>query len=314
MHEVSRHFCLCVQVCGGAMWTHQCQDSGAGQPWTVLLPSTIFPSLTGWQVNHFVPSCFRSHFLSLSCVPVFSPGSSPSLSLCLSPSLSVSLSLSFSLSLIYVCFHSFTVLFPFCLSLCLCASVSVSVSVTFSPIHLSLSLCLPLCVVVSLAAVLSLLYPIRCLVAFSPLSHSNSFIAPPPPPPLPLFVCLSPSVLLLSLSCLSFSLPLSVCLCPQQILQSPFRARSYLWWLNLHRFPTKEWLMGGTFEMTADKVPQPFSLIINSPYIKFVRMEMLDHYGNEHFCPVTLFRWVVVQVQWCSGVASVWLCLVDRGA
>ena len=48
--------------------------------------------------------------------------------------------------------------------------------------------------------------------------------------------------------------------------------------------------MGGTFEMTADKVPQPFSLIINSPYIKFVRMEMLDHYGNEHFCPVTLFR------------------------
>ena len=58
----------------------------------------------------------------------------------------------------------------------------------------------------------------------------------------------------------------------------------------MHRFPTKEWLMGGTFEMTADKVPQPFSLIINSPYIKFVRMEMLDHYGNEHFCPVTLFR------------------------
>ena len=61
--------------------------------------------------------------------------------------------------------------------------------------------------------------------------------------------------------------------------------------------------MEDVFEMTAEKVPQPFSLSGKSPYVKFVRIEMLDHYGNEHFCPVTLFRCVEFQgVCWGWGV------------
>ncbi|KAK7497000.1 hypothetical protein BaRGS_00011736 [Batillaria attramentaria] len=56
------------------------------------------------------------------------------------------------------------------------------------------------------------------------------------------------------------------------------------------RYPTKEWVLAGTYDMTVDKVPQLFPLKVKSPYVKFVRVEMLDHYGNEHYCPVTLFR------------------------
>ncbi|KAK7094902.1 SUN domain-containing ossification factor-like [Littorina saxatilis] len=66
----------------------------------------------------------------------------------------------------------------------------------------------------------------------------------------------------------------------------PHTFRFYLY----DRYPAKEWLMNGTFEMTPDKVPQPFPLKMNSPYVKFVRIEMVDYYGKEHFCPITLFR------------------------
>ncbi|XP_076436473.1 uncharacterized protein LOC143275992 isoform X2 [Babylonia areolata] len=56
------------------------------------------------------------------------------------------------------------------------------------------------------------------------------------------------------------------------------------------RYPTKDWVAGGRYELTPEKVPQLFHLSVTSPYVKFVRVDMLDHYGNEHFCPVTLFR------------------------
>lgn len=56
------------------------------------------------------------------------------------------------------------------------------------------------------------------------------------------------------------------------------------------RYPTKEWVMAGTYDMTVEKSPQLFTLTVKSPFVKFVRMEMLDHFGNEHYCPVTLFR------------------------
>ncbi|KAL8559788.1 hypothetical protein ACOMHN_030124 [Nucella lapillus] len=56
------------------------------------------------------------------------------------------------------------------------------------------------------------------------------------------------------------------------------------------RYPTKDWVPAGKYEMLAERTPQPFPLAVTSPFVKFVRVEMLDHYGNEHFCPVTLFR------------------------
>ena len=58
------------------------------------------------------------------------------------------------------------------------------------------------------------------------------------------------------------------------------------------RYPSKEWLPAGTFEMTPQKVPQTFTLTIKSPYVKFLRVDLIDHYGTEHFCPITLFRYV----------------------
>ncbi|KAK3609126.1 hypothetical protein CHS0354_036037 [Potamilus streckersoni] len=57
------------------------------------------------------------------------------------------------------------------------------------------------------------------------------------------------------------------------------------------RYPAKDWRAVGDFHMSEARSPQNFPVTgINEFYAKFVRVELLEHYGDEHFCPVTFFR------------------------
>lgn len=55
------------------------------------------------------------------------------------------------------------------------------------------------------------------------------------------------------------------------------------------RYPIKEWQVLGTFESTEERTIHKYQ-ITEENYSKFVKVDILDHYGEEHFCPLTLFR------------------------
>lgn len=63
-----------------------------------------------------------------------------------------------------------------------------------------------------------------------------------------------------------------------------------LYILSSSRFPTKDWMPLGKFDMSADRVIQSFSTQVNEEFVKFVRVEILEHHGDEHYCPITTFR------------------------
>uniref|UniRef100_A0AAG5D964 SUN domain-containing protein n=1 Tax=Anopheles atroparvus TaxID=41427 RepID=A0AAG5D964_ANOAO len=56
-----------------------------------------------------------------------------------------------------------------------------------------------------------------------------------------------------------------------------------------NRFPTRDWANVGQFTAKDERDVQSFPL---HPHLfgKFVRVEILSHYNQEHFCPVSLFR------------------------
>ena len=57
------------------------------------------------------------------------------------------------------------------------------------------------------------------------------------------------------------------------------------------RYPTKDWKLAVHKEMSEERVVQSFDVDDAEGYFaKFVRVELLDHYGSEHYCPLTLFR------------------------
>ena len=55
------------------------------------------------------------------------------------------------------------------------------------------------------------------------------------------------------------------------------------------RFPTRDWSHVGTFTARDERDVQSFTL---HPQLfgKFIKVELLSHYGSEHFCPISLFR------------------------
>lgn len=58
------------------------------------------------------------------------------------------------------------------------------------------------------------------------------------------------------------------------------------------RYPVKieKWKILGTFEARNSRDIQPF--LVENPQIwaKYIRVEIVSHYGNEYYCPVSLFR------------------------
>ncbi|KAL5963508.1 SUN domain-containing ossification factor [Taenia solium] len=58
------------------------------------------------------------------------------------------------------------------------------------------------------------------------------------------------------------------------------------------RYPAKQWEQIGIFQGQDVKGLQTFHVggSATGRLIKYVKFEMLDHYGNEHFCPITMVR------------------------
>ncbi|XP_078687456.1 SUN domain-containing ossification factor-like [Branchiostoma floridae x Branchiostoma belcheri] len=55
------------------------------------------------------------------------------------------------------------------------------------------------------------------------------------------------------------------------------------------RYPAREWQLLGTFHMANERTIQSFPLD-EKLFIKYLKVEMLSHYGSEHYCPLSLFR------------------------
>ncbi|XP_052249155.1 SUN domain-containing ossification factor-like isoform X2 [Dreissena polymorpha] len=63
------------------------------------------------------------------------------------------------------------------------------------------------------------------------------------------------------------------------------------------RYPTKDWQLAGEFEMKDERTEQTFQIDkLKEYFAKYVRFDVLEHYGNEHFCPITKFRVLGVAV------------------
>ncbi|KAJ8299908.1 hypothetical protein KUTeg_021427 [Tegillarca granosa] len=63
------------------------------------------------------------------------------------------------------------------------------------------------------------------------------------------------------------------------------------------RYPTKEWKTYG-FDTKDERALQSFTLPEEDVYYKYVKVEITDHYGEEHFCPLTLFKVYGIAVEY----------------
>ncbi|XP_048488278.1 SUN domain-containing ossification factor isoform X2 [Plutella xylostella] len=55
------------------------------------------------------------------------------------------------------------------------------------------------------------------------------------------------------------------------------------------RFPTREWTSVGQFRAADVRDVQSFDLFPHM-FGKFIKVELLSHYGSEHYCPISLFK------------------------
>lgn len=55
------------------------------------------------------------------------------------------------------------------------------------------------------------------------------------------------------------------------------------------RYPTNKWIKLGTFHGRDERTVQSFPLD-EQMYAKYVKVELLSHFGSEHFCPLSLIR------------------------
>nr|XP_043899263.1 SUN domain-containing ossification factor isoform X2 [Solea senegalensis] len=55
------------------------------------------------------------------------------------------------------------------------------------------------------------------------------------------------------------------------------------------RYPTNKWVKLGTFHARDERIVQSFPLD-EQHYAKYVKVELLSHFGSEHFCPLSLIR------------------------
>ncbi|MBV98045.1 SUN domain-containing ossification factor, partial [Eschrichtius robustus] len=55
------------------------------------------------------------------------------------------------------------------------------------------------------------------------------------------------------------------------------------------RYPTNKWIKLGTFHGRDERTVQSFPLD-EQMYAKYVKVELVSHFGSEHFCPLSLIR------------------------
>jgi len=58
------------------------------------------------------------------------------------------------------------------------------------------------------------------------------------------------------------------------------------------RYPTKDWHRHqlGTFNASFNRTIQSFQTIESTTYLKYVKFELLDFHGHEHYCPLSVLR------------------------
>ena len=56
------------------------------------------------------------------------------------------------------------------------------------------------------------------------------------------------------------------------------------------RFPVKEWLHLGTFNVSNERAIQKFHVPFCHIFAKYIRIDVLSHYGTEHYCPISILR------------------------
>jgi len=56
------------------------------------------------------------------------------------------------------------------------------------------------------------------------------------------------------------------------------------------RYPTKEWKSLGTFHARDERSVQTFPVLDTGMLSKYLRVDMLSHFGTEHYCPLTVLR------------------------
>ncbi|CAH8429228.1 unnamed protein product [Schistosoma intercalatum] len=66
------------------------------------------------------------------------------------------------------------------------------------------------------------------------------------------------------------------------------RLKSFRVYAN-DRYPAKSWELIGTFTARDVKGIQSFS-VYSGKMIKYVKFELIEHYGSEHYCPLTMIR------------------------
>ncbi|CAF3191170.1 unnamed protein product [Rotaria socialis] len=58
------------------------------------------------------------------------------------------------------------------------------------------------------------------------------------------------------------------------------------------RYPTKDWHRHhlGTFNASSNRTIQSFQTMQSTTYVKYVKFELLDFHGHEHYCPLSVVR------------------------
>lgn len=56
------------------------------------------------------------------------------------------------------------------------------------------------------------------------------------------------------------------------------------------RYPTRDWALAGRFMAHDERNLQAFNLSDTAHFGKYVKVEVHSHYGQEHYCPISLLR------------------------
>jgi len=70
------------------------------------------------------------------------------------------------------------------------------------------------------------------------------------------------------------------------------------------RYPSKEWKSLGTFHARDERLVQVFPIQHSAIFSKYLRIDMLSHFGTEHYCPLTVLRslfWLILLLQHCNA-------------
>ena len=76
--------------------------------------------------------------------------------------------------------------------------------------------------------------------------------------------------------------------------------------------PTTIWENLGTFRARQLRDLQSFT-VKDGPFTKYVKIEILSHYGSEHYCPLTLLRYGARRLRYVACKLRYAACRLRHG-